>query len=186
MLFYSKLKKLFILLLASPLLFLSLYGQQYNLRQYGNGSMLPNPFVYAITQDDHGYIWISTGEGLSKFDGRQFFNVVFPDSSFTRYATAALKDNEGDLWFGCDDGAVYKYEDGELKRISFPNTSPISDIVDAGDGYVWVVPQNENIYKISCSNSSVKTFPIEEGDVMFSAMCNSDGNLMVGSQDYIA
>ena len=186
MLFKSKLKKLFILLLASPLLFISLYGQQYNLRQYGNGSMLPNPFVYAITQDDHGYIWISTGEGLSKFDGRQFFNVVFPDSSFTRYATAAMKDNEGDLWFGCDDGAVYKYEDGELKRISFPNTSPISDIVDAGDGYVWVVPQNENIYKISCSNSSVKTFPIEQGDVMFSAMCNSDGNLMVGSQDYIA
>lgn len=41
-------------------------------RHYGVSEGLPSSRVYTTTQDQTGYIWIGTGDGLARFDGQQF------------------------------------------------------------------------------------------------------------------
>ena len=63
-----------------------------------------NGFIYTIDQSDDGFLWVGTGNGLDRFDGYNFFHVQFPDSSQLRFTTSSLKDKNGTLWFGCNDG----------------------------------------------------------------------------------
>jgi ligand-binding sensor domain-containing protein len=83
------------------------YGQTYSFRNYGSEKNIPSGFVYTLTQSDDGFLWVGTAAGLARFDGFNFFPVQYPDSSVTRYPAKSLKDKNGTLWFGCNDGVVY-------------------------------------------------------------------------------
>ena len=51
-------------------------------KRIGVGDGLPNATIYSVTQDSHGYIWLtSTNSGLLRFDGYQFaeFQVLTPE-----------------------------------------------------------------------------------------------------------
>lgn len=48
-------------------------GQQFFFRQFTTQEGLPSGTVYNIAQDQEGFLWISTENGLCKFDGRNFY-----------------------------------------------------------------------------------------------------------------
>jgi ligand-binding sensor domain-containing protein len=80
--------KIFISSLSCLLLFsVILNGQTYRFKNYGIDNKIPNGFIYTLNQDNNGYLWIGTGNGLSKFDGFDFYNIEFPDSLPDRYPT---------------------------------------------------------------------------------------------------
>ena len=58
-----------------------LNGQTYSFKNYGAENNIPNGFVYTINQSDDGFLWVGTGNGLSRFDGFDFFPVQYPDSA---------------------------------------------------------------------------------------------------------
>ena len=76
-----------------------LVGQTYSFKNFGSESNLPGGFVYTLNQSDDGFLWVGTGNGLARFDGYNFYNVQYPDSSTIRYPTASLKDKYGTLWY---------------------------------------------------------------------------------------
>ncbi len=80
-----------------------LSGQTYSFKNYGAENNIPSGFIYTLAQADDGFLWVGTGNGLSRFDGYNFYIVQFPDSSELRFAVASLKDRNGVLWFGCND-----------------------------------------------------------------------------------
>lgn len=49
-------------------------GQQLFFRQFTTQEGLPSGTVYNTTQDQEGFLWISTESGLCKFDGRHFYH----------------------------------------------------------------------------------------------------------------
>lgn len=38
---------------------------------------LPSNFIRSVTETNDGFIWIGTGDGLSRFDGSQFKNFQY-------------------------------------------------------------------------------------------------------------
>jgi ligand-binding sensor domain-containing protein len=55
--------------------------------------------VYAISQTKDGYLWIGSGQGLVRFDGRSFRLLVHPDPVKTvRPVLGLTPDQNGDLW----------------------------------------------------------------------------------------
>ncbi len=97
--------------------------QAYRFRHYGRENNLPSEVIYTINQDNSGYLWVGTTEGLSRFDGFGFYTVQFPDSTSGRYTTVSMKDKKGNLWFGCNDGNLFYTSGSELKQIILPNSS---------------------------------------------------------------
>ncbi|OFY67702.1 MAG: hypothetical protein A2V64_00745 [Bacteroidetes bacterium RBG_13_43_22] len=161
-------------------------GQTYSFKNYGTDSKIPNGFIYTLNQDNNGYLWVGTGEGLAKFDGFEFYNITFPDSAAGRYPTASLKDMHGTLWFGCNDGTVY-YEDGEnLRSLKIPNTRTINALLEGDEGMVYIVPQGGSIFRVSASQpDKVTKYEIPQELIIFSASFTQSGDILLGTQENI-
>ncbi len=52
----------------------NVFAQSYQLLSYQTDQGLPNNMVKGITQDATGFIWVATDGGISRFDGKNFFN----------------------------------------------------------------------------------------------------------------
>jgi ligand-binding sensor domain-containing protein/serine phosphatase RsbU (regulator of sigma subunit) len=159
-------------------------GQTYSFKNYGAESNIPNGFIYTINQSNSGFLWVGTNNGLSRFDGFNFFPVQYPDSSSSRYPTCSLKDKNGKLWFGFNDGTVF-YEDGnQLVHLPFPNSMSISVLLTGPDGLIYVIPQGKAVFSINpVKPGEVHQYAFPKNVVMFSASFTKEGYLLVGTQE---
>ena len=64
-----------------------------------------------IFQDNTGYIWLGTSEGLVGFDGIEFKYFTTDDGLPNNHITAIRQDNEGVLWIGDRRGGISYYKD---------------------------------------------------------------------------
>lgn len=161
-------------------------GQAYRFRHYGTENNLPSNVIYTINQDNNGYLWVGTTEGLSRFDGFGFYKVQFPDSASGRYATVSMKDKKGNLWFGCNDGNLFYTSGSELKQIILQDSSGtgISSILEGADGYVYVIAQRKPIYKIDPAKpaeAQIITFGPDPN--IFAASFTDSGEMLLGTQE---
>lgn len=74
---------------------------------------LPSDVVYDIIEDKEGFFWISTGDGLVRYDG-QFIKPVLAPAGGTRSGSHLKVDPQGRLWFENFDGNIYYKEGGKL------------------------------------------------------------------------
>ena len=161
-------------------------GQAYRFRHYGTENNLPSNVIYTINQDNNGYLWVGTTEGLSRFDGFGFYKVQFPDSASGRYATVSMKDKKGNLWFGCNDGNLFYTSGSELKQIILPDSSGtgISSILEGADGYVYVIAQRKPIYKIDPAKpAEAQTITFGPDPNIFAASFTDSGEMLLGTQE---
>ena len=159
-------------------------GQIYRFKNFGIDSKIPNTFIYTLTQSNDGFLWVGTGNGLSRFDGFDFYNVVFPDSVTGRYPKTSLKDKNGTLWFGCNDGTVFYTWEGKLNQLVIPNSKSISDLFEDPDGFIYVIPQGGAIYKVnSIKPEEITEYIIDPSLVIFSGSFTSAGNILLGTQE---
>jgi serine phosphatase RsbU (regulator of sigma subunit)/ligand-binding sensor domain-containing protein len=94
---------------SSMILFLFLAANifsQNNLvfEHYSVQNGLPNPTVYDLIQDEYGFLWIGTGDGLCRYDGYEFKvyknNPNDSTSLPSNTVLSIMEDNEGNLWIG--------------------------------------------------------------------------------------
>ena len=166
---------------------LTVDGQSYRFRNYNLGNGIPDAFVYTVVQDNNGYLWLGTGSGLSKFNGFDFFKISIPGSSGEIYPTASLKDKNGNLWFGCNDGSIFYTRENELVKVSSKNTRNITALLEGPDKFVYVIPQMESVIRINPDiPDDVKTFQVDPGLLFLSACFTPSGDLLVGTQENIS
>ena len=98
--------------------------------KYGVAEGLPEEFVSSIIQDDQGFIWATTQNGLVKFDGYKF-KVFRSDSDTTetgrmrmRGGYRVIKTKEGKLWISHYSNGIMSYDP---KTERFKNYLPNPD-----------------------------------------------------------
>lgn len=98
------------LLLFGPL---PLSLAQYHIDSWTTDNGLPHNAVREIVQTRDGYLWLTTADGLVRFDGVRFttFNRENSPGMVGNRITALLQDNNGDLWMGSD-GSVMRLHNG--------------------------------------------------------------------------
>ncbi len=95
------------------------------LTKYGAIQGLPNEVVYGVLQDDNGYLWISTNQGVSRFNiaTKKFKNFTKSDglqSNEFNYQ-AYIKTSNRELIFGGVDGITIFNPDKIGKNKFIPN-----------------------------------------------------------------
>jgi ligand-binding sensor domain-containing protein/serine phosphatase RsbU (regulator of sigma subunit) len=177
--------KVLISTIGSLFLFSSLSsGQIFSFVNYGTERNIPNGYVYTIIQSDNGFLWVGTANGLSRFDGYNFFPVQYPDSSVGRYPTKCLKDKLGTLWFGCSDGAVLYEKENKLISVPVSNTKSISELIEGPDGQIYIITQGKTIFSINPSKpGEVHKYSISVEPALLSASFTNTGNLLIGTQE---
>ena len=113
--------------------------------------------VNVILQDEKGFIWFGTKDGLNRYDGKSF--KVFKHSPFS---DAGLKNNsircmvegaDNRLWVGTDSGlCVYTPEKESFTDIPLYDidgrviTKPISMLECGPDGCIWIVVEANGVF----------------------------------------
>lgn len=161
-----------------------LNAQTYNFRNYGSGSGLPDQYIYAINQDTRGFLWVSTGNGLVKFDGFTFHPVPYSDDVVTRYTTTLFRDENGRMWSGCNDGSLFYTEGNSLLKTRDLGVQSISQIIESDDGFIYIIPQEKFIIRINSRRpEEIMWYPAPQGIIMTSAALTGKGELLLGTME---
>jgi ligand-binding sensor domain-containing protein len=94
-------------------------------RVYTTADGLPRDSVYHIKQDSRGFLWVFTGDGLTRFDGYAFRNYTTDDGLADRRANDLLETRTGDYWIATDGGLCHFNLTGgrETKRTESASTA---------------------------------------------------------------
>jgi hypothetical protein len=137
----------------SILLFLSLlvtsfsFSQTFKFNQYTTKEGIAQDFIYTINQSNDGYLWIGTGEGLSRYDGISFKNYTVKDGLAEDLITSSFKSKNGVMWYGHNNGGLTNYYKGQFFKKSHPKDlkSPINCIDEYKTNVVFV-SQNDGVF----------------------------------------
>lgn len=92
---------------------------------------LPQNTVNSIAQTSNGYLWMTTFDGLARFDGVNF--TVFNKSNSKNFPSNRLltmvADGEDALWFLNDARGLTRYFSGTFQNISTNDGLPSNDIL---------------------------------------------------------
>jgi len=103
-----------------------------------------------IDQDESGFIWIGTHDGLNRFDGYQFKTYYKipdkPNSLSDNIVTCFLQENKEVVWIGTDDGinklnplnnSIERYVHEKKDSTSLSNNL-INSIIKDNLGFLWI------------------------------------------------
>ncbi len=89
-------------------------------RRIGFSDGLPSLKINDIYQQSNGYIWISTAEGLSRYDGNEFKHFIHEgekaNSLTNNFISSVIEDANGYLWAITEHGLNRLSPDGTIKR----------------------------------------------------------------------
>ncbi len=115
------------------------------LPHYTSKNGLASNNCYFILQDQKGFIWIATDNGISRFDGTNFQNFTIEDGLPDTQILQMKEDQFGRIWFFALNGQLSYLQDGKfynrdnselLKKLSF-NTVIVSFLMDK-QGRIWL------------------------------------------------
>lgn len=130
-------------LLTAFLLFLHVMltaDEDFSFSRIGLDEGLSHSRIYALLQDDKGFMWIGTSNGLNRYDGRTFrYFKNDPDDRDSlphNYVTSLIQDREGYIWVGTDGGGAARLDPrtGLFQRYSADERDESRRI---SDNYVW-------------------------------------------------
>ncbi len=113
--------------------------------------------VISIIQDDNGFMWFGTKDGLCRYDGKSFKTFRHDPRLTTGLGNSLIKclveDHDHKIWVGTDSG-LYLY-DPETENFSGvplyaadknPITKPVSILDCDREGRVWIVVENGGVF----------------------------------------
>ncbi|MEM7110533.1 MAG: two-component regulator propeller domain-containing protein, partial [Bacteroidota bacterium] len=125
----------------------SLWGQK-TIRFDRHISLPSNP-VFCITQDERGFVWFGTKNGLLRFDGYSFdvFNAVEGDTTTINndWVWSLYNDTQGNIWVGTGFGLnIWIPEENGFRNIDLPlengstNSLIVRKIFEDKSGRLWI------------------------------------------------
>ncbi len=161
------------------------FSQNYNFRHYDIEDGLCHRFIYTIHQDNDGYMWLGTGEGLCRFDGIKFSSLIKGDSISSAYVTCSYKDGQGGVWFGHNDGSISFLKNGIFHRINATSyfKSKVNAITGDDQNTIYAISQNEGIIKINQQHEIQFISTGLNNKLLYSLALYNKNHLLLGTND---
>lgn len=164
-----------------------LQGQHPVVRNYSVEDGLPSSEVYHVIQDRHGYIWFSTDNGVSRFNGYEFENFDVQDGLPDNTILEMYEDYKGRIWFvSLSNKLSYFWNDSiyhykylkelrdNLLDIDLPRK--LGFYIDTNE-VVYYSPQSTKALKIDALGN-VRYFDQDEDELVFMLKELGDGKVL--------
>lgn len=160
-------------------------GQALTIDRFSTEEGLSEGYVYTVSEDANGFLWLGIGAGIYRFDGLKFKLYTTRDSLTQDFTTASYLDDRGRLWFGHFGGGLSLLQGDKFSKVLSDKAlgSPIVSIGQSPDGMLWAASQQNGLLKIDPESLETSQVPIDLEDIaIFSA--HIDGStLMLGTDD---
>lgn len=131
-------------------------ARNYALVSYNADNGLSHNTVRCIAQDQRGFMWFGTADGLSRFDGvvfRVYNSENLRHGLLNTSVHALCADRKNRLWVGTEQG-VYLYDErkdafshfGVRTQYGVVITGRITRIFENGDGKIWIGTEAQGFF----------------------------------------
>jgi len=79
-------------------------------RRYNTADGLSGDYVIGIARDSRGFLWFSTRDGVSRFDGVRFVNYGMSRGLPTSTINTVFETRDGRIWVGTNGGGVALFD----------------------------------------------------------------------------
>lgn len=164
-----------------------LHAQPYYFKHYQVENGLSNNSVFAGVQDDKGFMWFGTKDGLNRFDGYSFktyrHDPADPTSLGNDKIYSLFSDKTVGLWVGTDLG-LYKYNPEKETFSAVKETLHIGirSIHADKKGNLWLL-SNSKPYRYNPTKNEFSAIKIEDSFEVGSIYCHSNGEVLITSPD---
>ncbi|MCC5931068.1 MAG: GHKL domain-containing protein [Cyclobacteriaceae bacterium] len=144
--------------------------------------------LISVFQSSDGFLWISSYNGLMRFDGHQFElydKNKLPDVFMSSTVYRSYEDNNGNLWFPSQGSYIIKYTQGTFETITGENlTRSVRCLLIEDDSTLWVGTNNNGLLKGKSGHfQNVKHESLEELNINDLAK-DLAGNIWVATDGY--
>ncbi|WP_439585763.1 ligand-binding sensor domain-containing protein [Dyadobacter bucti] len=159
------------LLILLVLLSSSLLAQPYKTRSLGLQEGLPEYYVSGLIQDNAGFVWIATRNGLARYDGRKFKVFRHRHSSQTSLANNVIRSmrsvSETTMLIQLENGTLQVFNPAtehfntiiSTKQLEQTHVKTDNPILTVNERIVWGWNTSQ-IYRYDIQKKRVKTYPI--------------------------
>jgi PAS domain S-box-containing protein len=143
-----------------------------------------------IAQTTDGFLWITTAQGLLRFDGVRFVPWQPPQGQNLpgTHFSALLGSRDGSLWIGTTRGLA-RWKDGQLRTYTgLEHPTGISAIIEDDSGTIWATRYGQYAREAplcSISEETLRCFGKKEGIPVTYGLGlahDSEGNIWFGSK----
>lgn len=113
------------------------------IRTYTTADGLPSLGVFRIVADSRGFLWLCTGDGLSRFDGYAITTYTVRDGLPDRRVTDVCETRDGTLWVATV-GGLCRFDPRGVASLfpvvplgEAPDTKSVSALLETKDGRLW-------------------------------------------------
>jgi hypothetical protein len=125
---------------------------------YTTDDGLSSNITTSVIQDKQGVIWVSSTQGLTRYDGNHW--EVYTDSLGDIHISCSARDKQDSLWFGTGREGAYEYTETGWRSFNPGNT----DKGLPGEQIVSILVDNRgNIWFATVGNVGQRTAPIPYG-----------------------
>ncbi|MEP2669401.1 MAG: two-component regulator propeller domain-containing protein [Cyclobacteriaceae bacterium] len=153
-------------LLVGALFFISEFGfaqltrTQFSQLNEENG--LAQNFVYGIVKDKRGFIWVSTGNGLTRFDGKDTRIFTTENGLADNFITESYQAKNGRILFGHFQGSISSYNGAFFETIIGDTlNSEIVSITESDKGIIYAATRSKGLVVWNELSAPQIIFPAE-------------------------
>ena len=149
----------------------SLFASGQSIRHIGAAEGLNNPTVYSIVQDDWGFVWIGTRDGLYKYNEGLARSFPFLDSTDFRRSNnvqSLLVTQDSVLLIGLQLGGIMGVDLESLRPIpdskipQLPREISIISLHQDSEGTIWAGSSGSGIFQLRPGSEKWKRFVSDE------------------------
>ncbi|MDN5203087.1 two-component regulator propeller domain-containing protein [Fulvivirgaceae bacterium BMA10] len=149
------------------------FGQFYKLTRYADHNGLTSRMINHSFQDQDGFLWISTNNGIFKFDGQSFtpYHSILKDSTGLRNnkIMQAMQGKDGRIWIGTAKG-LHVMAHGEIQYVNLSGkvdeeeSQYILSLLEDSKENIWVGTYN-GIFVIEKNSIEIRHIRNVNGDL---------------------
>jgi ligand-binding sensor domain-containing protein/serine phosphatase RsbU (regulator of sigma subunit) len=158
------------------------FPQSYSFRTFNSEVGLSQSYIYSVSQDIHGHLWIGTGSGLSRYNGMTFETFATGDSLTDSFITCSISDGEY-MWFGQYNGRLSFFDGKKNHAVSLPHViqSPFTHFAKSHEGAIWASTYSDGLLKLDKDSGVIEQSRFNEKTMLLSFDFTDDGGLLAGT-----
>ncbi|MEW2921635.1 two-component regulator propeller domain-containing protein [Muricauda sp. ANG21] len=155
-------------------------GQEFYFKNYKAEDGLSHNTVLSSLQDERGFLWFGTKDGLNRFDGYSFkifqYDANNPKSLGSNFIEC-LHEYKGKLWVGTDSG-LFSYDERHesFEAIDASMGLPILDIDHDDEGNLWFI-SGQSLVKYEVESQKSTRYDAEKHFQVEDITRDIDGNI---------